>query len=326
MQTRTPIATVTAAALIACSVLSTTAAYAQAYPSKAVRMIVPFAPGGGTDIQARLLSRKFQESTGQTFIVDNRPTANGMLGAELAAKAVPDGYTILFMSAALAVNATLIKKLPFDPAKDLEGVSLVSSVPLVLVVHPSLPVKNPKELAALSKKTKTGLNGGSNGNGTTSHLSLEMFRQMAGLNVTHIPYKGSGPAVTALMSGEYEFSFPTALAAMPHMKSGKLRGLAVTTAKKASSMPELPTMASFYPGFDTDNWYGMFVPAKTPKDVNAKLNAEILKALKASDVREFMAREGGEPVGTTPEEMTAYFKHEVEKFAKVIKAGNISVD
>src|SRR5215213_7849673 len=241
-----------------------TAAHAQGYPNKAVRMIVPFAPGGGTDIQARLLSKKFQESTGQNFIVDNRPTANGMLGAELAAKSPPDGYTILFMSAALAVNTTLVKKLAFDPAKDLEGVSLVSSVPLVLTVHPSLPVKNPKDLAALSKKTKGGLNAGSNGNGTTSHLSLEMFKQMAGVNATHIPYKGSGPATTALVSGENEFSFPTALAAMPHMKSGRLRGLAVTTAKKASSMPDLPTMASFYPGFDADNWYGMFVPAKTP--------------------------------------------------------------
>ena len=296
------------------------------YPNRPVRMIVPFAPGGGTDIQARLLSKKFQESTGQTFIVDNRPTANGMLGAELAAKAPPDGYTILFMSASLAVNTTLIKKLAFDPAKDLEGVSLVSSVPLVLTVHPSLPVKNPKDLAALSKKTKGGMNAGSNGNGTTSHLALEMFKQMAGVNATHIPYKGSGPATTALVSGENEFSFPTALAAMPHMKSGRLRGIAVTTAKKASSMPELPTMASFYPGFDADNWYGMFVPAKTPAEVKTRLNAEILKALKASDVREFMAKEGGEPVGTSPDEMTSYFKREVAKFAKVIKAGNIHVD
>jgi tripartite-type tricarboxylate transporter receptor subunit TctC len=315
-----------AAAALAATALLAPAAHAQTYPTKAVRMIVPFAPGGGTDIQARLLSRKFQESTGQTFIVDNRPTANGMLGAELAAKAPPDGYTILFMSAALAVNTTLIKKLAINPAQDLEGVSLVSSVPLVLTVHPSLPVKNPKDLAALSKRTKDGMNAGSNGNGTTSHLSLEMFKQMAGVNATHIPYKGSGPAVTALVSGENEFSFPTALAAMPHIKSGRLRGLAVTTSKRSSSLPDLPTMASFYPGFDTDNWYGMFVPARTPADVKAKLNAEILKALKANDVREFMAKEGGEPVGTSPDEMTAYFKREVEKFAKVIRAGNIHVD
>ena len=315
-----------AAAVFAAFATLSTPAHAQTYPSKSVRMIVTFAPGGGTDIQSRLLSKKFQESTGQNFIVDNRPTANGMLGAELAAKSPPDGYTILFMSAALAVNTTLIKKLPLDPMKDLEGVSLVSSVPLVLVVHPSLPVKNPKDLAALSKKTKGGMNAGSNGNGTTSHLSLEMFKQMSGANATHIPYKGSGPATIALVSGENEFSFPTVLGAMPHMKAGKLRGLAVTTAKKASSLPELPTMASFYPGFDTDNWYGMFVPARTPGDVKQKLNAEIVKALKASDVREFMAREGGEPVGTTPEEMNAYFKREVDKFAKVIKAGNIHVD
>src|SRR5918993_4708309 len=213
------------------------AAHAQNYPTKPVRMIVPFAPGGGTDIQARLLSKKFQESTGQTFIVDNRPTANGMLGPELVAKAPPDGYTILFMSAALAVNTTLVKKLAFNPLTDLEGVSLVSSVPLVLVVHPSLPVKNPRDITALAKKSKAGLNAGSNGVGTTSHLSIEMFKQLSGANVTHIPYKGSGPATVALVSGEYEFGFPTALAAMPHMKSGRLRGLAVTTAKKSSSLP-----------------------------------------------------------------------------------------
>ena len=315
-----------AAAALAAALPLAVPAHAQTYPSKAVRMIVPFAPGGGTDIQARLLSRKFPESSGQTFIVDNRPTANGMLGAELAAKSQPDGHTILFMSAALAVNTTLVRKLAFDPAKDLEGVSLVSSVPLVLTVHPSLPAKNPKELAALSKTVKGGMNAGSNGNGTTSHLSLEMFKQMAGVNATHIPYKGSGPATTALVSGENEFSFPTALAAMPHMKSGRLRGLAVTTAKKSTSLPELPTMTSFYPGFDTDNWYGMFVPARTPAEVKQKLNAEILKALKASDVREFMAKEGGEPVGTSPDEMNAYFRKEVDKFAKVIRAGNIHVD
>jgi tripartite-type tricarboxylate transporter receptor subunit TctC len=299
---------------------------AQGYPVKPVTFIVPFAPGGGTDIQARLLSKKFQESTGQTFIVDNRPTANGMLGPELVAKAPPDGYTILFMSAALAVNTTLVKKLAFDPIKDLEGVSLVSSVPLVLVVHPSLPVKNPRDIVALAKRTKGGINAGSNGVGTTSHLSVEMFRQLSGANLTHIPYKGSGPATVALISGEYEFGFPTALAAMPHMKSGRLRGLAVTTAKKASSLPDLPTLGSFYPGFETDNWYGMFVPARTPKDINTRLNGEIVKALKAQDIRDFMAKEGGDPVGSSPEEMTAYFKREVDKFAKVIRAGNVQAD
>jgi tripartite-type tricarboxylate transporter receptor subunit TctC len=319
-------ALLTAVTLTFGAVLVSSHANAQGWPTKPVRMIVPFAPGGGTDIQARLLSRKFQESTGQTFIVDNRPTANGMLGPELVAKAPPDGYTILFMSAALAVNTTLVKKLAFNPLTDLEGVSLVSSVPLVLVVHPSLPVKNPKDIAVLAKKAKSGLNAGSNGVGTTSHLSIEMFRQLSGANVTHIPYKGSGPATTALVSGEYEFGFPTALAAMPHMNSGRLRGLAVTTAKKASALPNLPTLASFYPGFETDNWYAMFVPAKTPKDVSTRLHAEIIKALKAQDIRDFMAKEGGDPVGSSPEQMTAYFKREVDKFAKVIKAGNVQAD
>jgi len=196
----------------------------------------------------------------------------------------------------------------------------------VLVVHPSVPVKTPQELVALTKRQKGGLNGASNGAGTTSHLSLEMLKQFAGAKLEHIAYKGGGPAIAAMVSGEVDFQFATALAAQPFIKQGKVRALAVTTAKRSGTFPELPTMASIYPGFESDNWYAMFFPAGTPKEIVAKLNAEILKALKAPDLRDFIVKEGGDPVGSTPEELAAYFKREVEKYARIIKAGNITAD
>lgn len=301
-------------------------AAAQNWPTKPVRVIVPFGAGGGTDIQGRLLAKKFYESMGQTFVVDNRPGAAGLIGADLAAKSPPDGGTILFTTASLAVNITLYgKRLTFDPFKDLAPISWISSVPLVLVAHPSVPAKNVKELIALAKKSGK-MNAGSNGSGTTSHLSIEMLKQFAGVNVTHIPYKGGGPAIAALVSGEVDFEFATALAAQPFIKSGKIKAFAVTTARKSSASPDLPTMASIYPEFVSDNWYAMFFPAGTPREIVAKMNAEILKALKSPDVQSFMSKEGADPVGSTPEELTAYFKQEVAKYAKVIKAGNITVE
>jgi tripartite-type tricarboxylate transporter receptor subunit TctC len=297
------------------------AAFAQSWPTKPVRIIVPFGPGGGTDIQGRLLSKKFFESTGQSFIVDNRAGASGLIGAEIAAKSPPDGSTILFTTASLAVNVSLYKKIAFDPLKDLAPVSWISSVPLVLVTHPSVPAKSVKELIALAKKAK--LNPGNNGAGTTSHLSVEMLNYYAGLELPNISYKGGGPAITALITGEVDFLFATALAAQPHVKAGKIRALAVTTPKPSSAFPGLPTMSSIYPGFESDNWYAMFFPAGTPKEIVARLNAEIVKALKAPEVAEFMSREGADPVGSSPEELAAYFRREVEKYAQLIKARNI---
>jgi len=301
------------------------AVWAQNWPDKTVRIVVPFGPGGGTDIQGRLLGKKFYESMGQTFVVDNRAGAAGLIGAEQVVKAPPDGYTVLFTTASLSVNVTLYKKsLTFDPIKDLAPVSWISSVPLVLVTHPSVPVKSVKELVTLAKKTGK-LNAGNNGAGTTSFLAVEMFKQATGAGMVNVSYKGGGPAVIALISGEVDFEFATALAAKPHIDSGKVRAIAVTTAKPAKAYPDLPTMTSIYPGFDVDNWYAMFMPAGTPKPIVAKLNSEILKALKASDVHEFMAKEGGEPVGSTPEELTAMFRREIAKYAKVIEAGQIAV-
>jgi tripartite-type tricarboxylate transporter receptor subunit TctC len=287
---------------------------------------VPFGAGGGTDIQARLLGKNFYESMGHTFVVENRSGAGGIIGAEIAVRSPADGYTILFTTASLAVNVTLYGgRIKFDPLKELAPVSWISSTPLVLVVHPSVPVKSVKELVALAKKTGA-MNAGSNGAGTTSHLSVEMLRQMTGVNVAHIPYKGGGPSMIALISGETDFLFATGPVAAPQIKSRKVKALAVTTVKKSSAFPELPTMASFFPGFESDNWYAMFFPTGTPREIVAKLNAEIAKALKAADIREFMAREALDPVASPPDELQRNFKREIERYAKIIKAGNIKVE
>ncbi|HET7595548.1 MAG TPA: tripartite tricarboxylate transporter substrate binding protein [Burkholderiales bacterium] len=302
------------------------AAMAQAWPTKPVRIIVPFGAGGGTDIQARLLAKYFNDSMKQTFIVDNRAGAGGLIGAELAVQSPPDGNTILFTTASLSVNVTLYaKRIKFDPLKDLAPVSWISSTPLVLIEHPSVPAKSVKELVALAKKTGK-MNAGSNGAGTTSHLSIEMLKQATGINVAHVPYKGGGPAAAALLSGEVDFLFATGPVAMQHMKAGKVRGLAVTTKKKSSAFPDLPTMDSIYPGFESDNWYAMFFPKGTPKAIVDRLNTEIGKALKTKELQDFYAREALDAVVSTPAELEANFKREIARYAKIIKAGNITVE
>lgn len=302
-------------------------AHAQQWPSKPVRIIVPFGTGGGTDIQGRLLAQKFQQNLSQNFLVENRSGASGLIGAEIAARSPGDGYTILFTTASLAVSVTLNSKLlKFDPVTDLVPISWVSSVPLVLVLHPSVPAKNLSEFLALVKKSGSKMNAAHNGAGTTSHLSVEMLNLFAKTRVTPIPYKGGGPAMVGQLSGETDFTFATALAVMPFIKTGKVRVIAVTTAKPAATFPGLPTMKSIYPEFEADNWYAMFFPKGTPKDIVAKMNGEIIKGLKAQDVNDFIRKEGGEPVGSTPEELAAYFKRENAKYAKVIKAANIKAE
>jgi tripartite-type tricarboxylate transporter receptor subunit TctC len=316
----------TQAALAALVTSAVTGAFAQSWPTKPVRIIVPFGAGGGTDIQARLLGKAFNDSLKQTFIVDNRAGAGGLIGAELAVQSPPDGNTILFTTASLAVNVTLYsKRIKFDPLKALTPVSWISSTPLVLVVHPSVPAKSVKELVALAKKSGK-MNAGSNGAGTTSHLSIEMLKQMAGVNVAHIPYKGGGPAMAALYAGETDLLFATGPVAAAQMKTGRVRGLAVTTAKKSSAFPDLPTMTSIYPGFESDNWYAMFFPAGTPKEIVDRLNSEIAKAVKGKELRDFMVREALDPVASSPEQLDANFKREIARYAKIIKAGNITVE
>jgi len=324
MKPFSPHARCAARAAALAGLLAFNSAYSQEWPDKPVRIVVPFGPGGGTDIQGRLLSKKFYESMGQTFVVDNRPGAAGLIGADQVAKAPPDGYTILFTTASLSVNVTLYKKtIAFDPVKDLVPVSWISSVPLLLVVHPTVPAKSVQELVALAKKDDK-LTAGSNGAGTTSFLAVEMLNQATGLHTVNVTYKGGGPAITALIGGEVDFEFATALSAAPHLKSGKVRALAVTTAKPAAAYPNLPTMNSLYPGFDVDNWYAMFMPAGTPKAIVDKLNAELIKALKSTDVQSYMAKEGGQPVGSTPQELATMFQQEVTKYARVIGNAHIA--
>ena len=307
-------------AMLACTAADVPA---QTWPAKPVRIVVPFTPGGGLDIQARMFAKKFYETLGQTCVVDNRTGAGGLIGAEAVARAAPDGYTILFSSASLAVNVSLYKKLAFDPVKDLDPVSWVSSVPLVLTVHPSVPVRSVPELVALAKKRAGQFNASSNGVGTTSHLSIEMLKQYAGVAVTHVPYKGGGPATTAVLAGEVDMAFVPLLSAQPFMKSAKVRVLAVTTAKRSSALPNVPTMKSFYPEFESDNWYAFFVPAGTPQEIVTRLNSETLNALKAPDIIDYMSHDGADPVGSTPAELAAHYRSEVVRYAKLIKTANI---
>jgi tripartite-type tricarboxylate transporter receptor subunit TctC len=296
------------------------------FPARTVRIVVPIAPGGGADIQARLFGKKFAESTGQQFIIDNRPGAGGVVGAEIAAKSPADGYTLLFATASLAVNASLNKKTALDPVRDLQPVSVVSTSPLVLAVHPSMPARSVSELVALARRRGGSLNGGSNGTGTTSHLALEMLNQVAKLALVHVPYKGGVPSMTALIGGEVDFAFTTVLTVQPFIKPGKVRVLAVTTPRRSPALPRLPAMAEVFPGFEIDNWYAFFVPAGTPRNVVNRLNEEATKAVKSPDVVDYLVRDGGEPVGSAVDAASAHFRREAEKYARIVTSGNLRAD
>jgi tripartite-type tricarboxylate transporter receptor subunit TctC len=313
-------------AALALAVACAPNAAAQAWPTKPVRMIIAFPPGGGTDISGRLLAKRYTETLGQSFVVENRGGAGGVLGAEAVAKAPPDGYTILVTTASLSVNATLHRKLPFDPVKDLAPLSWIASVPLVLFVHSSVPAKSVKELVGLARKRPDAMNAGSNGAGTTSHLAIEMFNQAAGIKAAHVPYKGGGPAQIALLSGEIDFRFGSVFASIHHLRAGRYRALAVTTEKPSSLLPEVPTMNSIYPGFVCDQWYAMFVPAGTPKDIVTRLHAETVKAINSDEMREQLKRDGAYAVGSTPEELSAMFAREIARYAKVIATAKIKAD
>jgi tripartite-type tricarboxylate transporter receptor subunit TctC len=318
------------AAAIAAGVLGLpTQSTAQQWPDKSVRILVPFPPGGGTDIQARVLSTAFQKSMGQNFIVDNRTGANGLIATQIAVDSPPDGNTILFTSGSISVVVTLnAKQAKFNVHNDLAPISWISSTPLVLSLHPSVPAKSVKELVTLARRASAGkpMNAGGNTAGSTAHLTAEMFNQVAGLKSTVVNYRGGGPAVIALISGEIDYIFATAPSIMPHLKSGRAKALAVTTPKRSSALPDLPTMNSIYPGFESDNWYAMFYTKATPKPIIDKMNAEIKKALATPEMKNFMPREALDPVASTPEELAALLKREIEKYAKVIKLAKIPVD
>jgi len=293
------------------------------YPNKPIRMLVGFAPGGGTDTTSRALAGKLSERLGQQVIIDNRPGAAGNIATDITSKANPDGYTILMGTiAALAINPSLYKKLPFDPLKDVLPVTRAVDSTNILVVHPSVPAKNVKELIALAK-TKS-LNGGSSGVGGAGHLALELFNLQAGTKIVHVPYKGGGPSIVDLVAGNINLIFATAASAMPHITSGRIRALAVTTAKRSGLVPDLPTISEAgLKGFEANNWYGVIVPAGTPRAIINRLNKEFVAVLNLPEVKEFLFKQGLDTAPSTPEDFGAYIRSEKAKWEKVIKAAGL---
>ena len=295
----------------------------QAYPVKPIRFLVGFPPGGTNDIIARALAQKLTEIIGQTLVVDNRGGANTAIATELAARSAPDGYTIILNASGHATNPALIK-LAFDPVKDFAFITLVAESQNLLVVHPSFPPKSVKELIAISKKHPGDINYGSSGIGTTVHLSAELFQYMTGAKWVHIPYKGGGPGLVALLSGEISLYFGNIPTVIRQARAGKLRALAVTGAKRSPAAPDIPTVAeSGVPGYEVSNWFGVAAPAKTPRAIVDRLNSEIVRALQSPDLRERLTGLGAEPVGNTPEQYTAFIHDEIAKWAKVIKSAGI---
>lgn len=303
-----------------------TNAGAQGYPSRPLRMIVPFPPGGGTDILARIVAQKLGERLGQQVIVDNRPGAGTNIGMEMAARAVPDGYTLLMASIGVAANPSLYPKMPFDPVRDLAPVTLVAIAPTVLAVHPSVPARTVKQFISLVQAKPGQLNYGSYGSGSGAHLAAELFKLTTGLDIVHVPYKGGGPAITALMSGEVQMVFSSMLPVMPHLKSGRLVALALASAKRTAALPELPTFREAGVDYETGTWFGVLVPAATPKEIVARLHGEIARIVKLPDVQERIAGEGADPVGNTPAEFQAFIRNEAAKAARVVKAAKITVN
>ena len=303
------------------------ASAAQNYPSRPIRFIVPFPPGGGNDIVGRIVAQKLSESLGVSVVVDNRGGAGGTIGTDVTAKASPDGHTMLINNVSLAVNATLIEKLPYDTLRDLAPVSLLGRQPNVLVVHPSVAASSVSELLALARAKPGQITYGSGGVGTASHLATELLKLMTKTDMVHVPYKGLGPALTDLVGGRLQLIISTLASALPQVKSGKLKPLAVTTAQRSSFFPELPTMnEAGVSGYEFSTWYGLLVPARTPAPVVGKLNVETVKALNSPALKQQFAGQGLEPGGSTPSEFGAYLKSETAKWAKVIRAANIRSD
>jgi len=302
------------------------AAMAQEYPAKPVTFFVPFAAGSATDTLARSLGQGVTAETKQNVIIDNRPGAGGNIATELVAKAPADGYTLLVAPSAFSVNPSLYPKLPYDPVKDFAPVALLVRNPYVLSVHPSLPVRSAKELIALAKTRAGQLVYSSAGNGSGAHLCGEMMKTMAGINVVHVPYKGAAPAITDLISGQVQYSFLAFRSSRPHIMSGRLRALAVSTANRSAALPDLPAVAETLPGYDLPVWYGVAAPAGTPREIVAKLNAEILRTLATPDSRKRMAMDAAEPIGGTPEQFGDYIRSEIVKYAKIVKESGAKID
>lgn len=313
--------------LVAATGLSPFAVVAQspdAYPARPVRILVGLAPGGGTDIQARLFAQKMSENVGRPFVVENRTGAGGTIAYAQAAKSPPDGYTLLAVASGFSISPAIYSKLPYDAQRDFAPISLVVQAPLLLLSHPSLPVKSAKELVSMARGKPGVLDFGSAGHGTSTGMALEMFRTMAKVKVTHVPYKGTGQALIETISGQVHAMFGNPLSSFQHVKSGRLRALGVTTAKRSKVFPDLPTIAeSGVPGYEDSTWFGVLAPAGTPAAIIGKVNAELVKTLQSRDVLERLAPDGGEPVGSTPEQFRDHLAREIARWRKVVKDADI---
>jgi tripartite-type tricarboxylate transporter receptor subunit TctC len=303
-------------------------AHAQAYPNRPVRLVVPYPPGGTADLLARVLGQKLGETLGQPIVIENRGGAGGNIATEFVAKSAPDGYTLLMANASvLAINPTLFGSVPFDPVRDFAPVSLFADVPLILVVHPSFPPKSVKDLLALARAQPGEINYAAAGMGSTTHLSMELFKTMAGVKIVTIPFKGSGPALAALVAGQVPVMFELAPTALGFVKSGRLRPLAVTSPARSPLMPELPTVAETgLPGFEVASWFGVVAPAATPKEIVARLNADIVKIVGSADMRERLAGLGAEPHSNSPEQFSQFIQSEFKKWAQVVKDSGARVE
>jgi tripartite-type tricarboxylate transporter receptor subunit TctC len=314
----------------ACLSLATSSAAAQPFPAagKSIRLLVGFPPGGSTDLLARNLGNKLGEQMGMQVIIDNRAGAAGNVASELAARANPDGYTLLMATVSShAINPAIYRKIPYDPVKDYAPVSLVASYPLILAMNPALGAKTVKELIAIAKQRPGQINFASSGNGSPGHLAGEMFKMMAGVEMTHIPYKGGAPATAAVLANESQIIFATLPAMIGHVKGGKLLGPAVTTPKRSAALPDVPTVAEAgLPGFAVSSWAGIVAPAGTPRATVLRLQQEIAKAVNSPELRERLGKEGAEPIGSTPEEFAAFIKSELTQWGKVVRAAKAQVD
>ena len=312
------------ASLFALGMVLSLPVHAQNYPAKPVRFIIPFPPGGPTDILGRVVAQRLSEAWNVPVVADNRPGAGGNVGTEQCVKSPPDGYTLCMLSIAQTISPSIYSKLGFDPVKDFAHVTLLATLPSLLLVHPSLPAKHVKELIALAKIRPGALNYASGGSGTSSQLLMELFKLQAGINIVHIPYKGTGPALTDQISGLIEVAFSTIIAARPYSQAGRLRAIAVSTRQRFPQLPEIPTVdESGLKGFDGGSWQGAIMPAGTPREIVIKTSAELAKMLKSSDMKEKILAMGGITLGNSPDEFAAYTKAEIAKWAKVVKAAGI---
>lgn len=303
------------------------ASFAQNYPAKPVRLVAPFPPGGATDTLARVVAQKLTEALGQNFVVDNRPGAGGNIGAEVVAKAPADGYTLLMGSTAHAINVSLYRKLPYNFERDFAPIAQVATVPNVLVVNPSVPARTMKQLISIARASPGKLNLASSGNGSVGHLSGEMLKQIAKIDIVHVPYKGSGPVITDLIAGRVDLAIESVLATLPQIRAGKLRALGVTSEKRSALLPQVPTMEEEnLKGFLSSGWSGVLAPAGSPTDVIFRLNSAIVKALKAPDVKERLLSQGAEPVSGTPAQFASFLKQDVARWAKLVQISGASVD